>query len=355
LKVEGVRGDSPPLFDHPPADHPMTTVLRTFACAAALFAAGTLSAQTPGCRHGEADDDGIVVSVSLLAHPTRVAATLDSLLRVQGYSVGGSPEALGRWNVQPRFTWSPEVEEEDWHGEEHPGVQVSVETEARGDSTGIEVGARTLCKVPPVKGGPEDMGTMVELLSATMIVAGLTEALDSLRAGGVDPVTPVSRERETVQAPEAVGKFRMVGRQDYPDPRLGTTVRYARDDGRYVDIYVYPGVRVDSACDAACAVDSEADGFVAGIPELVRAGRYEQMETAGDERLQPGTGARWAYGRHLRFKVRLEGEARDSHYYLYSFPGFFLKVRATFPPSADTLRDVTAFVDELLRTLISRS
>jgi hypothetical protein len=333
----------------------MTTIFRSLICAAALLAAGTLSAQTPGCRHGEADDDGIQVSVAVLAHPARVAATVDSLLRVQGYSVNGSPQGLGRWNVEPRFTWPPEVEEEDWHGDEHPGVQVSVETEARGDSVAIQVGARTLCKVPQVKGGPEDIGLMVELLSATMLATGLPEALDSLRAAGVDPLTPVSRERETVQAPEAVGKFRTVGRQDYPDPRMGTNVRYARDDGRYVDIYVYPGVRVDSACDAACAVDAEADGFVAGIPELVRSGRYEQMEMAGDERLQPGPGARWAYGRHLRLKVRVGGEGRDSHYYLYSFPGFFLKVRATFPPSADTLRDVTAFVDELLRKLMTSS
>jgi hypothetical protein len=232
---------------------------------------------------------------------------------------------------------------------------VSVATEARGDSTAIELGARTLCKVPSAPDGPEDIGTMVELISATSIAAGLSEALASLRAAGVDPLTPVSRERERVQAPEVVGKFRTVGRHDYPDPRMGTNVRYARDDGRYVDIYVYPGVRVDSACDAACAVDAEADGFVAGIPELVRAGHYEQMEMAGDERLQPGTGAPWAYGRHLRLKVRLEGEVKDSHYYLYSFPGFFLKVRATFPSSADPLRDVTAFVDELLRTLVSGS
>ncbi|WP_420128902.1 hypothetical protein [Longimicrobium sp.] len=333
----------------------MISRLRSLLCAAALLTAGHLSAQTPGCRHGEADDSGMAVSVAVLAHPTRVAATLDSLLQVQGYAIGGSPEGLGRWNVQPRFTWLREVEEEDWHGDEHPGVQLSVETEARGDSTAVEVGARVLCKVPPAKGGPDDIGTMVELLSASMLATGLPEALDSLRAAGVDPLTPVARERETVHAPEAVGKFRMVGRQDYPDPRLGSNVRYARDDGRYVDIYVYPGMRVDSACDAACAVNTEADGFVAGFPELVRAGHFEEATVVRDERPQPGAGAPWAYGRHLTLKMRREGQVVDSHYYLYAFPGFLLKVRATFPPSSDTLRDVTAFVDELLRTLMTRS
>jgi hypothetical protein len=42
----------------------MKTISRSLICAAALLAAGTLSAQTPGCRHGEADDDGIQVSVA---------------------------------------------------------------------------------------------------------------------------------------------------------------------------------------------------------------------------------------------------------------------------------------------------
>lgn len=331
----------------------MTAILCRIACAAAFFAAGTLAAQTSACRHGEADEQGIVVSMSVLAHPTRVAAMLDSLLRVQGYSVGESPQALGRWDVEPRFSWLPEVEEEDWHGEEHPGVQVSVQTEARGDSTAIELGARTLCKVPPVKSGPEDMGTMVELLSTTTLAAGVSETLDSLRAAGVDPLTPVSRERRSVQAPQEVAGFRTVGRHDYPDRRLGTTVRYVGPNDLVVDIFVYAGVQVDSACDAACAVTSEADGFVASFPELVQAGRFEQVDLAGDERLQPTPGATWAYGRHLRLRVRMQGEVMDSHYYLYSFPGFFLKVRATFPHSPAALRNVEKFVNELLRKLMS--
>ncbi|HEU4885103.1 MAG TPA: hypothetical protein VFT45_22775 [Longimicrobium sp.] len=333
----------------------MTNLLRILSCAAALFAAGGLSAQTPECRHGPDDEKGLSVSVAMLAHPTRVAATLDSLLRVQGYAVSASPAATGSWSIEPRFTWLTEVKDEDWHGEDHPGVLVSVQTEARGDSTAVTLGARTLCKVPAVPGGPEEIGTMVELISAMTLAAGVAESLDSARAAGIDPLTPVARQQRTVQAPEKVGEFRVVGRHDYPDRRLGTTVRYAADDERYVDIYVYPGVRVDSTCDAACAVDAEADGFVESIPELVRAGRFEQLEVAGDERFQPAAGAEWAYGRHLSLKGRSEGVVVDSHYFLYSFPGFFLKVRATFPPSPDALADVKAFLVELLGTLMAPS
>src|SRR5829696_6739384 len=104
----------------------MTNLLRPLFCAAALLAAGNLAAQTPECRHGPDDEKGMSLSVAMLAHPTRVAAALDSLLRVQGYEVSSSPAATGVWSVEPRFTWLAEVKDEDWHGEDHPGVQVSV-------------------------------------------------------------------------------------------------------------------------------------------------------------------------------------------------------------------------------------
>ncbi|HEV3052701.1 MAG TPA: hypothetical protein VGX50_20475, partial [Longimicrobium sp.] len=158
----------------------------------------------------------------------------------------------------------------------------------------------------------------------------------------------------SLQAPEEVAGFHIVGRHDYPDPAYGTNIRYGRDrDERYVDIYVYPGVPVNSACDAACAVNTEADGFIQGIPELLRAGHYESLELTADERLRPGPGAPWAYGRHLTFRGRLRGQPVESRYYLYSFPGFVLKVRATYPPgSADARADVQPFVDDLLRRLL---
>lgn len=330
----------------------MTRLFRTLACAAALLAPGTLAAQTP-CRHGEADKQGISVSVTTPAHPTRVAASVDSVLRAQGYTVSSSPQAEGRWTIAPRFSWLPELDTASWHGAEHPGVQVVVQTEARRDSTALSVGAQTLCKVPPVPGGPEIDG-MVELMSATLLAAGVLESMDSLRAGGTDPATPVDRQRTMVQAPPEVAGYHVVGRHDYPDPAYGTNIRYGRDrDDRYVDVYVYPGVPVDSACDAACAVDTEADGFIQGIPELVRAGHYQSFELTDDERLRPGLGAPWAYGRHLTFRGRRSGQPVESQYYLYSFSGFVVKVRATYPPgSADARADVQAFVDDLLRKMV---
>lgn len=329
----------------------MITHLRTLGCAvAALLLAGSLNAQEPprSCPNGEADQEGIEVGVAVLAHPTRVAAIVDSVLQAQGYTVEGSPAGLGRWGVQPRFTWLEDME--GVAGAQHPGVQVTVHTEARGDSTGITAGARALCRVPPVEGMPGEAGQMVEVLSATMLAGGVIEALDSLEARGIDLTAAVPRaqaEQGSATAPPEVAGFRMMGRHDYEDPRMGTTVRYGRGDDLYLDIYVYPGVQVTAECDAACAVNSEADGFVGDFPELIRAGHYETLDVTADERLQPPAGAPWAFGRHLTMKVRRQGRDLESHYWLFSMPGFMLKARSSFPAGERTRREVQAFVDEL--------
>ncbi len=335
----------------------MITHLRTLVCAgAALLAAGTLHAQqAPPCPNGEADEQGIEVNLTVLAHPTRVAATVDSVLQAQGYTIEDSPAGLGRWEVAPRFTWLPEMTGEEWRGAEHPGVQVTVGTDALGDSTQLSAGARSLCRVPPVEGVPGDLGQMAEMISATMLAAGVMEALDSLRARGGDPTAPVQRAQapqRSVTAPPQVAGFRMVGRHEYEDPRMGTTVRYGRDDDLYVDIYVYPGVQVNAECDAACAVNTEADGFVSDFPEMVRAGHYERLDVTADEPLQPPAGAPWAYGRHLTMKVRRQGRELESEYWLFSMPGFFLKARASYPPSRRARADVQKFVDELPGSLM---
>lgn len=338
----------------------MSRTLRTFVCAAAaLLPFGTLAAQdAPRCPDGEADEEGIQVSVTVRAHPTRVAAAVDSVLQAQGYTIQDAPAGFGRWAVAPRFTWLPELSEAGVFGDRHPGVLVMIGADAAaGDSVSVVAGARALCKVPPVEGLPGDVGQLVEIMSATLLSAGVTEALDSLSARGGDLMAPVERARPrqaSVRAPEKVAGFRIINRHDFPDPAYGTSVRYGREsDDQFLDIYVYPGVRVDSACDAACAVNGEADGFIEGVPEFLRAGHFEQMELADDARLRPGPGAAWAYGRHLTFKAKRRGQVVETHYYLYSFPGFFLKVRATYPPSPASAADVQAFVGELLGKLVA--
>ena len=330
--------------------------LPLLACTAAVLAAGALSAQpaSKACRDGADDGEGISVGTTLLVHPTRLAATVDSLLAAQGYTVNQSPAGLGRWDIEPRFTWLESVQGEGWLSDEHPGVELYVETEARGDSTGLSVSARSMCRVAPAQDGPAEVGQMVELISATMLTAGITEAMDSLEARGVDLRTPVRRSRTSVQIPDTVGSFAFQGRHDYEDRRLGTNVRYIREDGLYADVYVYPGVRVDETCDAVCAVNAEADGFIASFPEFVRAGHYRTVELASDEALRPDADDLWAAGRHVTLKANKNGQMQDSHYYIWSFPGFMLKVRVSYDAGDDgALREVQAFVPDLLTKMVS--
>ena len=95
---------------------------------------------------------------------------VDSVLRVQGYTVSSSPAGEGRWSIEPRFTWLEEALEEAWAGARHPGVEMGVLAEAHGDSTRVTVGARAICKVPPVPDGPESLEQMAEMLHATMLI-----------------------------------------------------------------------------------------------------------------------------------------------------------------------------------------
>lgn len=338
----------------------MITHFRNFAAAAAaLAAAGTLSAQDAPrpCPNGDADQEGIEVNFAVLAHPTRVAATVDSVLRAQGYTVHDSPAGLGRWHVEPRFTWLPEIASEDWLGDEHPGVQLIVSTDPAGDSTRVYAGARALCNVPEVEGAPDGVGQMLEMASATLLAGGVLEALDTLQARGGDPTAAVERiqeEQGAVTAPPELAGFRLVDRHDYEDPAMGTSVRYGRDqDDLYLDVYVYPGVPVDEGCDPACAVNTEVDGFIGDFPKLVRAGYYEHLDVAADERMQPPAGAPWRYGRQLTMTVRRQGQELESRYWLYAMPGYVVKVRSTYPASPGARADVQAFADALPAGLVT--
>lgn len=182
---------------------------------------------------------------------------------------------------------------------------------------------------------------------AALLAAGTLNAQGAATAP-VPREQPAEPDQGAVRIPPEVAGFRMMGRHDYEDPSMGTTVRYGRDDDDlHVDIYVYPGVEVNAACDAVCAVKAEADGFIGDFPGLVRAGHYERLDLTADEPLQPPAGAPWAYGRHLSMSVRRRGQELESQYWVFSMPGFFLKARSSYPASPEARARVQRFADEL--------
>lgn len=335
----------------------MIRLLPAFAWALAALLATGLSAQNAPrrCPDGEADDDGIQIDVSVAAHPTRVARTLDSLLVTSGYAIRDAPQATGRWSIAPRFTWLDDFADTGIPRGEHPGVLLFVESAMEGDSVRVEVGARVLCK----SGSDE---TTVGMLSAATLVTGLTMSLDTLRKRGVDLSEPAPRAVTSLQVPETVGDFRLTGREDFENPRLGSSFRYGREeDGMYFDVYIYPGPSADSSCPRSCAegrVDQEAEGFVGSLEELIRRGYYRRMDVTRDERLPVPDGAAFRAGRQVVMEVvRSEGSAApaESQFILYSFPGYMVKVRATYAPSTKMEGTVRTFVSDLLDALAGKT
>ncbi len=327
---------------------PSTCVLGT------LLAAG-LHAQDAPCPGGRDDTEGLQVSSTLAAHPSRVADIVDSVLVAQGYAVRASPAGAGTWNVSPITTFVEGLREEVMEGLAHPGVQVGIRTEARGDSVDVFIGANTVCATLRNGTRDDDAETALEIVHTAMLVGGIKERAKALDSAGVDLAAAVERaEPHRLTAPDAVAGFRRIGRRDYDDPAAGVSIRYGREDGRYVDIYVYPGT--PRGCDAACGaryVNEEADGFIRDFPELVRRGYYGRMDVRADETVPVPPGAPWLFGRHLAMEVEANGAVQASHYYLFAFPGYKVKVRATYPPSADMTAAVQAFVDALLPAMAS--
>lgn len=339
----------------------MIRLVHASACALALLLAAGLHAQSaprecPGGR--EADESGIQISVSLLAHPTRVANTVDSLLRADGYEVLRSPAAAGRWQIAPRFTYLEKVKDEAWARGPHPGVQLGVVTEETGDSTKVEIGAWMLCQPQGADEEVRVMESALELLTAGSLAADLTGALDTLEAAGVDLAAAVERPGLSLPVAQQVGEFRLVNQEDYDDPRLGTGLRYAREDGFYLDVYVYPGIAPGSACLPACAqarADEEVEAFVGQFPMLLERGYYARMDVAANDPVTPPAGVRWMGGRHLRMVVaRAQAPQSPMHsdFVLYAFPGYMVKVRATYPPSDRNSETIREFVAALLAQLV---
>lgn len=318
----------------------------------ALFAAG-LHAQDRPCPGGRDDGDGIEIRTTLAAHPSRVADIVDSALVAQGYAIRASPAGAGAWNLSPTYTFVEGLREEITRETVHPGVQLQVWSTTRGDSVDVTVAASTVCATLRDGRRDDEVEATLELLHAGMLAAGIEERAEALDAAGVDLAASVERaEPRRVTAPEAVAGFRRTGRRDYDDPAAGVSLRYSRNDGRFVDVYVYPGT--PPGCDAACAaraVNAEAEGFVRDFPELVRRGHYRRMDVRADEALPAPAGAAWLAGRHLTMEVEANGAVQASHYYLFAFPGYQVKVRATFPPSAEMAGAVQAFVDTLLTAM----
>jgi hypothetical protein len=179
---------------------------------------------------------------------------------------------------------------------------------------------------------------------ARLAVASLLLAAAPAAAQGV------SNEAFDISLPLRVGAYERAALEVVQGAYL---TRYRTEDGRYVDAFFYP-YAVTAACGAACdsvAVDTEADGFPAGIPVLLAQGYYERLALAHDERVARPAGAREWRGRHLVLRGAREGGEVTSQFYLLSEGTYLMKLRATYAPDTAVDAEVDAFAGGLVRAI----
>lgn len=324
-----------PVHRHTCPIRPMKTI-RTLL-AAALLTAPSLHAQAEQrCPRGEADDQGISVSISVAGHPTRVADEIDSVLVEEGWQILRSPQGTGRWQIAPSHTWPETMPERK--DTRHPGVMLAVSAEVDGDSVAVSVGAQTLCSLGEAGNEATSTEGMLETLTAITTAGAIIARFDTLEANGVDLSAAVPG-RQSVPMPERLGDFTLANRHDFDDPRLGTQLRFAGALGMTLDFYVYPGPPADSSCPTACAeqyVRAALDDFVGNFGEFIRRGYYRSMDVTGNEIVRPEEASdAWRVGGHLTMKVTNDEGQEESHMILYLFPGYQVKLRTTFAPSAE--------------------
>lgn len=200
-------------------------------------------------------------------------------------------------------------------------------------------------------------GLLLSALACSSSVRSAPEPANSPATSPAAASSPAqdSAGRITIRIPPRVAAFRMGSRRDYEDRSLGTQLRYLGPDSLLADVYVYPGPGFDEKCDSACAVqffEREMAQFQSDFPEMVRRRYYDSITVAAENSHAPGMGRPWRVGRHLRLAVVHGGKPARSDFHLFYLPGYRVKVRLTYDPTAARERAVDAFMRDLLPRLV---
>lgn len=153
----------------------------------------------------------------------------------------------------------------------------------------------------------------------------------------------------TVEPPDTVAGFRLIARQQYPDPSLGFLFRYELAPGMQADVFVYPGPDLAQRCDLGCArslLTREVDGFPTAMQQQTALRSYR---TESRSAITPSSGDRWRIGEHLHGVVHYSDRGHEQHtdYWLVYFAGYRLKVRSTFDSSAEREATLQRFLGQV--------
>lgn len=310
-----------------------------------LLFATAARAQDAACAGGPADEGGMQAVVTMHGTPEHAAARVSAGLAALGYTASQPPHTRGPWTAAPSHSWVPEYLAGMANGQAHPGVQLSGDIQPRGDSVEVTIAARTLCRL--ASAGPAgplgSVEDMLEQFSAYFLVDGLV-APDAERRVG-----PFS-----LNLPDQLADLRLMQRR--PTPPRAIVLHYAGADSLMADVFFYLGPVPFVRCTPSChevGVRREISGYLSVLPQMrIAAGAAVELE--GMEALPPGPGNGWVAGGHVTHHLVRGESTLATHYYVYAFPDFFMKVRSTFPANPQREQRLQTFVDAAVAAIIRR-
>ena len=158
--------------------------------------------------------------------------------------------------------------------------------------------------------------------------------------------TVVRGPRYTAMIPDTIAGFAFTGhRVDYPNPALGTMLRYRAADSLAADVYVYPSPVDGVRCGAPCAdslAQSEARSFGMTFT-MTQLRTYDSAVVMRPDTLYPAEGERWLAGSLVRVRGTRRGRQVASDFFLFLPPLHYVKVRASYLLRPGTAARVEAF------------
>lgn len=137
----------------------------------------------------------------------------------------------------------------------------------------------------------------------------------------------------------------------FDEANSGVQYRYAGEPAFRPDVYLYPLTPQGHLCTAGCPVEAarvEADDFKANFPIFIERGYADSIVLVSESEVPPPTQSWVGRGRHIQMRMVRHGTTLESHFFIFAGREVFLKVRATFPPSAANAQVLDAFLPALL-------
>lgn len=309
-----------------------------------------------GCasrRGGAADLAGRVMLERRYAapHGTVFDAAARALVE-EGYAIRlrDSSEARGMLATHPRHTWIECLEADLQAKVGHPGIEVVILTERRGDSTAFRITAHTLTSTQLAVGrNNERVDIALPLEVCTM--ATLSQSVDSI----LSPDAHAARARpatRTMVMPLKLADFALADTQHFSTPGAGKGYRYRGVKGLHPDVYVYPGELSRFGVDTTAALEAAASEFLQALPVGRARGQFTRFDVRSTAVARREIAGHSLLVHRVVVEKRVGDRVLDDYFHIGVIGDNYIKVRTTFERGVGTEADVETFVSQLLETLL---